>query len=287
MRYFFSRLFIVMTMLFLGMNIAHATAVTTQEPIRIVVQKGDTLSQIAKEHRTTWQILQKVNGIKNPHLIYPNDVIHITHASNLKTNTMHAYVKKKISASELTTAPFLWKNPGHARCIKCKLIPSVRGLGFPDVVAKTLIEKVRNRDFTMIKISRGVHFDAMYFGKRVRKENVIASWKDGHTEPAREYSVIHEGTRYALVYPLICGNWSKTTSVVPLPVAIVPAENTEINGEIPDNQIAGIGPPMAPEPIPIHTTEEKACTTCPDFTIIVTFDPLPKEEKSTYGLTDY
>lgn len=41
------------------------------------VQKGDTLSKIAKEYRTTVAILVKENGIKNPDLIHVGDIIKI------------------------------------------------------------------------------------------------------------------------------------------------------------------------------------------------------------------
>ncbi|MCX8045748.1 MAG: LysM peptidoglycan-binding domain-containing protein [Anoxybacillus gonensis] len=34
-----------------------------------VVQKGDTLSEIAAKHNTTVEVLQKLNGISNPNLI--------------------------------------------------------------------------------------------------------------------------------------------------------------------------------------------------------------------------
>lgn len=280
-------------MLFAWVNMTHATEAIAQEPIRIVVQKGNTLSQIAKHFNTTWQILQKVNGIKNPNLIYPNDVIEIAHAPEPTTYTVrthkksiakkaHAHVIKKITPVQTkASAPFLWKNPGNARCTKCTLASSVHGLGFPDVVANALIAKVKNRDFTMMKIARGMHFDAMYFGKRIRKENVIASWKSGHTELAREYSVIHDGMRYALVYPLVCGNWSKTTSTVPLPIAVVPTENAKIS----DNRIAGTDPPIAPEPTPNNIPEE-VCITCPDLIVLATFKPLKKEELDTNENTD-
>lgn len=39
------------------------------------VQRGDTLSGIAARYGTTWQQLQKNNGIKNPDLIFPGQVL--------------------------------------------------------------------------------------------------------------------------------------------------------------------------------------------------------------------
>jgi lysozyme len=42
------------------------------------VVKGDTLSGIAAKYGTTYQQLAAINGIKNPNLIYPGQVIKLT-----------------------------------------------------------------------------------------------------------------------------------------------------------------------------------------------------------------
>lgn len=42
-----------------------------------VVQKGDTLSGIASKYGTTYQAIAKLNGISNPNLIYPGQVLKI------------------------------------------------------------------------------------------------------------------------------------------------------------------------------------------------------------------
>ncbi len=42
-----------------------------------VVKRGDTLSGIAKHHHTTVKALAKANGIKNPSLIYPKQVLSV------------------------------------------------------------------------------------------------------------------------------------------------------------------------------------------------------------------
>ena len=42
-----------------------------------IVEKGDTLSQIASKYRTTYQKLAEYNNIENPNLIYPGQVIKI------------------------------------------------------------------------------------------------------------------------------------------------------------------------------------------------------------------
>lgn len=45
--------------------------------ITYTVQPGDTLSAIALRYGTTWQELAEKNGIKNPNLIYPGQVLKI------------------------------------------------------------------------------------------------------------------------------------------------------------------------------------------------------------------
>ena len=42
-----------------------------------VVQSGDTLSEIASKFGTTTQYLSRINGISNPNLIYPGEVLKI------------------------------------------------------------------------------------------------------------------------------------------------------------------------------------------------------------------
>lgn len=177
------------------------------------------------------------------------------------------------NSQHIKDKPYLWKYPGRAPCKNCEAVSSIRGLGYPNAVANALIDKVHEGDFSKIEIARGTHFDAMYFGKQVRKENVIASWKEGHTEAAYEYTVIHNETRYALVFPIACGNWSKTTSISPQPIAVVPPTREE---PIKDDRVVEIIPPPPPEPTPGNIIEQN-CVTCPDFTILATFEALKKE----------
>lgn len=44
---------------------------------KYVVKSGDVLYRIAKMFNTTWQELAKFNNLKNPHLIFPNQVINV------------------------------------------------------------------------------------------------------------------------------------------------------------------------------------------------------------------
>lgn len=48
-----------------------------QEWEMYTVQPGDTLSEIAQDHGTTWQRLDELNGLDNPDLIYPQQDIQI------------------------------------------------------------------------------------------------------------------------------------------------------------------------------------------------------------------
>ena len=51
-----------------------------------IVKEGDTLSAIARIYNTTYQVLAEYNGISNPDLIYPGQVINIpqTNSNRLK-----------------------------------------------------------------------------------------------------------------------------------------------------------------------------------------------------------
>lgn len=51
------------------------------------VQSGDTLSRIAQRYNTTYKYLAELNGIANPNLIYPGQVLTISGAYSSNTNT--------------------------------------------------------------------------------------------------------------------------------------------------------------------------------------------------------
>ncbi len=50
-------------------------AAITIEAQKYVVKSGDVLWKIAKQFNTTWENLAEYNKLKNPHLIFPNQVI--------------------------------------------------------------------------------------------------------------------------------------------------------------------------------------------------------------------
>ena len=49
----------------------------TENSKYVVVKRGNTLSQIAKEYNTSYQYLAKINNIKNPNLIYVGQKIKV------------------------------------------------------------------------------------------------------------------------------------------------------------------------------------------------------------------
>lgn len=63
----------------------------------IIVQKGETLSQIATEYRTSYQYLAKINSIENPNLIYVNQKLIVPIVENNRINdTSHRlYIVQK------------------------------------------------------------------------------------------------------------------------------------------------------------------------------------------------
>lgn len=48
------------------------------KPATYTVKGGDTLSGIAAAHGTSWQELQRINGLANPNLIYPGQVLKLS-----------------------------------------------------------------------------------------------------------------------------------------------------------------------------------------------------------------
>ena len=56
------------------------------------MQKGDTLSGIAAKFGTTYQAIATLNGISNPNLIYPGQVLKVSSGSG---NGIRTYTVKK------------------------------------------------------------------------------------------------------------------------------------------------------------------------------------------------
>ena len=114
--------------------------------------------------------------------------------------------------------------------------------------------KVVTNDYALARVSEGDQFDVMLFGRNKSLHNVVAAWKDGHTEYAREYSVVYNDTEYKLLYPYVCGNWALTP------------------------RIALQKPPPPPPPVVIEKTPpppEPVCKNCPPLHPAYIFPALP------------
>ena len=258
-----------------------------------VVKEGDTLSQIAKRFSSvTWKDLQKANGLKNPHRIFPKQELRIplgggkiAKASAAKPETPFAQTAQELCKEE--TPAYHWREVGANPCVDCPPEQSIHGLGYPEKVADALIENVKNKEYVLGFISPGDTFDAMYFGLGVLRCNVVAAWEHDRKEPAKVYAVEHEGVRYELYDPLRCGNWSKRTVKLP-PPAPPPKEPVKE----PDEPVAQ-QPPALPESIPVPpiTLKPKEPCDCPELITLAIFEPLkeggarrfwhhrPKEER--------
>ena len=64
------------------------------QEIVYIVKKGDNLTKIASMYGTTVQELVRLNAIKNPNLIYPNQKIIIKTKNNTNTESVYYIVKK-------------------------------------------------------------------------------------------------------------------------------------------------------------------------------------------------
>lgn len=58
-------------------KLVNAKKKPTSSKVYYTVKKGDTLSGIAAKYKTTWQNLQKMNGIKNPNVIKPGQKLRV------------------------------------------------------------------------------------------------------------------------------------------------------------------------------------------------------------------
>lgn len=70
--------------------------------VNYVVQSGDTLSEIAQKYGTTYQEIARLNGISNPNLIYPGQILKISVSNNSSnSNPIYYTVKSGDTLSEI------------------------------------------------------------------------------------------------------------------------------------------------------------------------------------------
>ncbi len=116
---FVRKIVIALSMLiFMGGAVAQSIAVNPEHPDRHTVVKGDTLWDIsAKFLRDPWrwpQVWEHNPEIKNPHLIYPGDVIYLSYRNgqpvlsvdrSARTNNAVVKLSPKMRENSLDTAP--------------------------------------------------------------------------------------------------------------------------------------------------------------------------------------
>lgn len=71
------------------------------------VQSGETLSSIASKFGTSWQHLQAINGLSNPNLIFPGQVLRVTGEAQSRTYTVRGGDTLSAIASKFGTS---WQN---------------------------------------------------------------------------------------------------------------------------------------------------------------------------------
>ncbi len=169
------------------------------------VKQGDSLWKIGIQHGgRSWKEIYKDNKkqIKNPDLIYPGQVFVISDEWD----------------------EFFFENPGEDKYTGTPE-EALELLGYPEEASKLFIKKIREDNFDgWHEISKGDRF-AMVFGKNKIRYNTVANWKDENKKLAsKKYSVITEGIEYALLHPLVCGNWSRLKNIeisLPSPKGLV------------------------------------------------------------------
>lgn len=109
-----------------------ATASASGGESSYTVVKGDTLSGIAAKYGTTYQKLAEENGIKNPNLIYPGQIIKIPGADNDTSDTTAPTGFKM----EAVIVPENWTGGGNDAVLPCGEfeLDSVAASGPPAVI---------------------------------------------------------------------------------------------------------------------------------------------------------
>jgi len=178
-----------------------------------IVKSGENLSKIAVQHESvSWKEIWKANksNIKNPNFIYPGQELVIPDQQDV----------------------FLYENPGADK-YKGSLDEALELLGFPKDVSEMLKEKIAKKEHEWHSIAVGDEL-AMTFGRNKVRYKTVAAWKDeSQLQAAKKYTVISDNTEYALLYPLVCGNWSRLGNIeILVQKKITPVHGVEQEPEV-------------------------------------------------------
>lgn len=224
------------------------------------VKKGDCLSKIGKKYDVSWKVLARENRLKNPNLIRPN---------------------QKINIPEI----FEWEH-ANANPFKGTLDNALILLGYSNEIADLLKAEVADDRFETGSIVSGDKIAVMTFGKNIVKKNVISRIKKDLA--VKIYAVTVQDKKYQLIYPLVCGNWSRIDILIPK------APETPKAPEVipPEEKVPEIIPPkeLIEAPVPPKTVEssyyEIPCPECKDLEVMAgvsTWVNSPGKNESTKG----
>lgn len=202
-----------------------------------VVKKGDWLSKIAPKFGVNCKAIAKLNNIKGPkYIIHPGQKLQIPDAVKMKKETARE---------------FLWKYPAGDK-FKGSLDEALKLLNYPEDVAKLLKFEVNDGSFELINITVGDRFAAMTFGKNKVRKNVVAAWKNkSRLLAVKKYTVRFNAIEYSLVYPLVCGNWSRledkkiVIEEVEVPAVVAPEAEIIPSEEVVSREV--VAPPSEEE----------------------------------------
>ncbi|MGH7195605.1 MAG: transglycosylase family protein [Candidatus Saccharimonadales bacterium] len=91
------------------------TIKSAAKPKIVQVKRGDTLSVIAAQQKTTWRRLFDANtSIKNPNLIYPGEILNIAPADQKLVQRPWPAAKASSATPQPSVAPTLAQNPAPA-----------------------------------------------------------------------------------------------------------------------------------------------------------------------------
>lgn len=177
------------------------------EEYKYKVKRGDYLSKIARNFGVSWKSMARLNKLKNPNLIHPGQILSIPRN-------------------------FYWENV-NADPYKGTAEEALALLGYDEAARLALAEKISKGEYEKYSIKKGEIIAVMTFGQKKVYRNVISSFKKRQTVEARLYEAEVDGRVYRLLYPLVCGNWSRLEEkTIPPEITAEPAKvTTEI--EIP------------------------------------------------------
>lgn len=212
-------------------NVVSATIAKEENITKFhIVTKGECLSVIGKKFGVRWQEIQRINGIKNPNLIFPGQKLQI---SNGKMKTaIKRNIQKKVP--ETVKASPLWTDPG-ADPFRGNLHTGLKALEYDEKTILGFMEKISKKDFLWAyathsnspELGRVIEIES---GKEYRMERMLCgggngspikikgSEPDGVTSNWDDVEKVYAGKLYEfdgkfLFVPLVCGNPTLVTLI--------------------------------------------------------------------------